>query len=125
MTPAPREAIHAASIRLAEAIGRRDVATVREILAPYCHWQGALVAQGPDIEVTQNQAVLLSLLINELATNATKYGAWSVPSGQVVVTWREAEGETEGGREGVGVHGGCRDRRHGARVLRGAPGARI
>ncbi len=50
---------------------------IREILAPYCHWQGALVAQGPAIDVTQNQAVLLSLLINELATNATKYGAWS------------------------------------------------
>jgi len=80
---------------------------VREILAPYCHWQGALVAQGPAIEVTQNQAVLLSLLINELATNATKYGAWSVPSGQVMVTWREVEaeaaGETESAQEGVHI----------------------
>jgi CHASE1-domain containing sensor protein/two-component sensor histidine kinase len=76
---------------------------VREILAPYCHWQGALVAQGPAIEITQNQAVLLSLLINELATNATKYGAWSVPSGQVVVTWREVEGETEEGRESIHI----------------------
>jgi|LNFM01.1.fsa_nt_gb two-component sensor histidine kinase/CHASE1-domain containing sensor protein len=64
---------------------------IREILAPYCHWQGALVAQGPEIDVTQNQAVLLSLLINELATNATKYGAWSVPSGQVMVTWGEEQ----------------------------------
>lgn len=79
---------------------------VREILAPYCHWQGALVAQGPAIEVTQNQAVLLSLLINELATNATKYGAWSVPSGQVVVTWREVEREVQNGTEDEqeGVH---------------------
>lgn len=76
---------------------------VREILAPYCHWQGALVAQGPAIEVTQNQAVLLSLLINELATNATKYGAWSVPSGQVVVTWREVAGGTEDDQEGVHI----------------------
>ena len=83
---------------------------VREILAPYCHWQGALVAQGPAIEVTQNQAVLLSLLINELATNATKYGAWSVPSGQVVVTWREVERASghappsEPGSDQEGVH---------------------
>jgi CHASE1-domain containing sensor protein/two-component sensor histidine kinase len=76
---------------------------VREILAPYCHWQGALVAQGPAIEVTQNQAVLLSLLINELATNATKYGAWSVPSGQVVITWRELQSETGGDQEGVHI----------------------
>ena len=61
---------------------------VREILAPYCHWSGALVTNGPPLEVTQNEAVLLSLLFNELATNATKYGAWSVPTGQVAVTWR-------------------------------------
>jgi CHASE1-domain containing sensor protein/two-component sensor histidine kinase len=76
---------------------------VREILAPYCHWQGALVAQGPAIEVTQNQAVLLSLLINELATNATKYGAWSVPSGQVMVTWREMENGPEAEQGGVHI----------------------
>jgi two-component sensor histidine kinase/CHASE1-domain containing sensor protein len=62
---------------------------VHEILAPYCHWQGALVTKGPTIEVTQNEAVLLSLLFNELATNATKYGAWSVPSGQVVLSWQD------------------------------------
>lgn len=75
---------------------------IREILAPYCHWQGALVAQGPAIDVTQNQAVLLSLLINELATNATKYGAWSVPSGQVMVTWGEEQ--SSDGDELDGVH---------------------
>ncbi|MFN3746424.1 MAG: CHASE domain-containing protein [Hyphomicrobiaceae bacterium] len=71
-------------------------AFVREILAPFCHWPGALVANGPPIMVTQSEAVLLSLLINELATNATKYGAWSVPSGQVAVTWR-GERRAEGG----------------------------
>jgi two-component sensor histidine kinase len=75
---------------------------IREILAPYCHWQGALVAQGPAIDVTQNQAVLLSLLINELATNATKYGAWSVPSGQVMVTWGEEQ--SSDGDELDGIH---------------------
>ncbi len=64
---------------------------MREILGPYCHWQGALVTNGPPVEVTQNEAVLLSLLLNELATNATKYGAWSVPSGQVAVTWSEEQ----------------------------------
>lgn len=61
---------------------------VREILAPYCHWSGALGSDGPRVELTQHEAVLLSLLFNELATNATKYGAWSVPSGRVAVTWR-------------------------------------
>ena len=78
-------------------------AFIREILAPYCHWQGALVAKGPGIDVTQNQAVLLSLLVNELATNATKYGAWSIPSGQVVVSWREEGAEADGEEDNVHI----------------------
>lgn len=64
----------------------------QEILAPYCaHRAGALSAEGPTVLITRNEAVLLSLLINEFATNATKYGAWSVPTGQVSLTWREIE----------------------------------
>jgi CHASE1-domain containing sensor protein/two-component sensor histidine kinase len=60
----------------------------REILAPYCaHRADALSVDGPIVALTRNEAVLLSLLINEFATNATKYGAWSVPAGQVSLTW--------------------------------------
>ncbi|MEO8652043.1 MAG: CHASE domain-containing protein [Hyphomicrobiaceae bacterium] len=65
----------------------------QEILAPYCaHRAGALSTDGPPVALTRNEAVLLSLVINELATNATKYGAWSVPNGQVSLTWRQMEG---------------------------------
>ena len=42
---------------------------------------------GPRVPIPRNDAVLLSLLINELATNATKYGAWSVPEGSVRIEW--------------------------------------
>ena len=65
----------------------------QEILAPYCaHRADALSTDGPPVALTRNEAVLLSLVINELATNATKYGAWSVPNGQVSLTWRQIEG---------------------------------
>ncbi len=51
-----------------------------------------LKIQGPLLHVPRNEAVLLSLLINELATNATKYGAWSVATGIVRVSWTVEDG---------------------------------
>jgi two-component sensor histidine kinase len=69
---------------------------VHEILAPYCDRIGALATDGPRVEITQHEAVLLSLLFNELATNATKYGAWSVSIGRVAVTWKfEEDGDPD------------------------------
>jgi two-component sensor histidine kinase/CHASE1-domain containing sensor protein len=69
----------------------------KEILAPYCsHRADALSVDGPIVMLTRNEAVLLSLLINEFGTNATKYGAWSVPAGQVSLTWRDIEGDDTG-----------------------------
>ncbi len=66
---------------------------IRDILQPFCaNRPAALATTGPKIELARQEAVLLSLLINELATNATKYGAWSVPTGRVTLTWRELDG---------------------------------
>lgn len=66
----------------------------QEMLAPYCaHRADALLLDGPTIALTRNEAVLLSLLINEFATNATKYGAWSVPTGQVSLAWQLLEAD--------------------------------
>ncbi|MEZ5852335.1 MAG: CHASE domain-containing protein [Hyphomicrobiaceae bacterium] len=47
-----------------------------------------LAVGGPAVPVPQNEALVFSLLINELATNATKYGAWSVPTGKVDLNWQ-------------------------------------
>lgn len=47
---------------------------------------------GPEFEVKADAALSLSLLLHELATNATKYGALSVDGGRVRVRWR-FEGE--------------------------------
>lgn len=42
---------------------------------------------GPDADIDPGFAVALSLLLNEVATNASKYGALSVPEGRVRLTW--------------------------------------
>jgi two-component sensor histidine kinase/CHASE1-domain containing sensor protein len=63
-------------------------AVVRAELAPYAHdSEHALDITGPAVELAPNDALSLGLAIHELATNAAKYGALSVPGGQVAVTW--------------------------------------
>jgi PAS domain S-box-containing protein len=47
---------------------------------------------GPPIEVGPKAALSLSLMIHELATNAAKYGAFSVPGGRVAVEWTIEDG---------------------------------
>lgn len=64
---------------------------IRAELAPYAQdSQRHLVIEGPDVELAPNDALSLGLAIHELATNAAKYGALSVESGRVSVTWEMA-----------------------------------
>ncbi len=42
---------------------------------------------GPDVMLNPKVAQTFSLLVHELATNASKYGALSVPAGQVAIHW--------------------------------------
>lgn len=49
--------------------------------------------EGPFVSVRPRAAVSLSLLFHELATNAAKYGALSVPGGRVAIAWRPGEDE--------------------------------
>ncbi len=42
---------------------------------------------GPPIELGAKAALSLALMLHELATNAVKYGALSVPAGHVTVVW--------------------------------------
>lgn len=59
-----------------------------DLLAPYsARSPTALKLQGPQVSISRNEAVLLSLVFNELATNATKYGAWTKPDGSIACTW--------------------------------------
>ena len=57
-------------------------------IAPYNPDGGRRIRRsGPSIDVPSRLAINLALALNELATNATKYGALSVPSGLVELTW--------------------------------------
>lgn len=44
--------------------------------------------KGPDFELPSRQALALSMALYELSTNAVKYGALSVPTGTVNLTWQ-------------------------------------
>jgi len=49
---------------------------------------GILRVHGPNIRLNPRVALALALALHELATNAAKYGALSVPSGSVGVRWK-------------------------------------
>ncbi|WP_267428155.1 GAF domain-containing protein [Methylobacterium sp. GC_Met_2] len=48
---------------------------------------------GPDLDISPQAALSLSLLLHELATNALKYGALSAGTGKVRIAWRTEEGQ--------------------------------
>lgn len=52
--------------------------------------------EGPPVELAPKAGLSLSLLLHELATNATKYGALSQTGGRVVVSWRVEQQDGQG-----------------------------
>jgi two-component sensor histidine kinase len=49
---------------------------------------GRITMSGPPVRLRSQHALALSMALNELATNAVKYGALSVPAGRVGIAWR-------------------------------------
>jgi two-component sensor histidine kinase len=49
---------------------------------------------GPKVPLSPRLAVVLSMIVHEIATNATKYGALSNDTGSVVLDWEIIEDET-------------------------------
>ena len=61
---------------------------VMEELAPYCHDADPRVRiAGPTVALEPNTAQSMAVAVHELATNAVKYGALSVPTGRLLVEW--------------------------------------
>ncbi|MDP9055762.1 MAG: CHASE domain-containing protein [Pseudomonadota bacterium] len=63
-------------------------AVIAAELAPYTEGRDHVISiDGPEVALAPQDALSLGLALHELATNAAKYGALSMPSGQVSVKW--------------------------------------
>ncbi|MCX7514715.1 sensor histidine kinase [Frateuria sp. STR12] len=56
---------------------------------------GRFELSGPDLSLGPRTTVALSLILHELATNAVKYGALSVPQGRVSLRWHVDAGDLQ------------------------------
>jgi two-component sensor histidine kinase len=67
---------------------------LEQLVAPYLLDDGRIAMSGPDVQLPSEAAVPLGMVLHELATNALKYGALSVPEGRLHIDWhlQAAEG---------------------------------
>jgi two-component sensor histidine kinase len=71
---------------------------LRSQLSPYVDTElSPVTIEGPAVLLKPETAQNLGLALHELASNASKYGALSVPSGRIVVRWAEvSDGKGDG-----------------------------
>ena len=87
--------IHALSLAHSVSQGTSGINSVdiKELLsatlAPYRDTQNPISYDGPHINLPTAAITPLGLIVHELATNALKYGALSVPEGSVAVQWEQ------------------------------------
>ncbi len=68
--------------------GAQILEIIGEAVEPYCGTRtGCVSTSGPDIRISPRLALALSMIIQELATNAAKYGALSAADGRVEISW--------------------------------------
>lgn len=63
------------------------VHVVDSALRPHVDASERVSVTGPHAEISAQQALGISLALHELATNAIKYGALSVPDGRIAIEW--------------------------------------
>ncbi|GJD33107.1 Blue-light-activated histidine kinase [Methylobacterium adhaesivum] len=56
-------------------------------VSPFQGNQMRIAAEGPSLAVSPRQVLALSMVLHELGTHATKYGALSSANGRVTVSW--------------------------------------
>lgn len=61
--------------------------TEAQVADPFWTVSDRISISGPEVLLTSNVSVTLGMIIYELATNALKFGALSVPEGLVSMTW--------------------------------------
>lgn len=62
--------------------------TVRSAIEPFDQGGGRFIVSGEDIRIASSPVIALAMTLNELCTNTTKFGALSLPGGQVHLSWR-------------------------------------
>ena len=83
-----------------DPMGRFDLETLlRTILAPYASGNSTIEIGGPQVLLPVMRVTPIGLIVHELATNALKYGAWSVDGGRLSISWLVRDDE-----EGADVH---------------------
>lgn len=68
-------------------------ALVEALLAPYRGESGGVTWSGDPTDLESRQILSMSMIVNELLTNALKYGALSQPEGTLAVTWHCEAGD--------------------------------
>jgi two-component sensor histidine kinase len=62
--------------------------TIRSAIEPFDQGSSRFRISGEDIRITSSSVIAFAMTLNELCTNTTKFGALSVPEGQVDLAWR-------------------------------------
>ena len=65
---------------------------IRAALESHRTGEGRFDISGPELKIAPKQALAVTLAVNELATNAMKYGALSSPEGKVDISWSAIKG---------------------------------
>jgi PAS domain S-box-containing protein len=66
---------------------------IHEVVEPYLRQKTKHIEiEGPRLRLIPRTALAIAMAIHELATNAAKYGALSVPSGCVLISWTITSG---------------------------------
>lgn len=86
--------VHAQELGLERKAGTALSELIALLLEPYIglhEGQAVVVEAGPAVALTPAKVQALSLILHELATNAVKHGALSVPEGRLRLKWRIEE----------------------------------
>jgi two-component sensor histidine kinase len=62
--------------------------TVRSAVEPFDQGGARFVISGEETRINSSSVIAFAMTLNELCTNTTKFGALSLPSGQVRLGWR-------------------------------------
>ena len=62
--------------------------TIRSAIEPFDQGGDRFIISGEDIRIRSSSVIAFAMTLNELCTNTTKFGALSLPAGQVRISWR-------------------------------------